>query len=247
MRLEYDSPVEGASDEEPGIPSESTLLEVSEETRRFLVEKCTRGVANDVRRRTRSRYPLPKVAATKTPQLDPLMKAETSTGAKARDKELAKIQSFVLDALAPLTSVIDSENRQEDPSVKEYKEASVAAAELLGNASARISRLRREKIVLDMNKALLPIAQEDDNFREAPPYLFGSGFAKQSKDYVEQVQAMRSSLPRDRGKRRFFRSGPPRRGVDKSRGGGPQYRARSSRERYQGSKSGYPQHSYAKN
>ena len=42
----------------------------------------------------------------------------------------------MLDALAPLTSVIDKENRGEDPSVKEYKEASLAAAELLGNASA---------------------------------------------------------------------------------------------------------------
>lgn len=243
-RPDYDSPVVWPSDEEPEA-SEPYLMEVSEETRRFLVDKCTRGVANDVRRRTRSRFPLPKVAATKTPQLDPLMKAEASTGAKARDKELAKIQSFVLDALAPLTTMIDKENRQEAPPAKDYREASLAAVELLGNANARISRLRREKVVTDVNKALLPIALEDDNFRDAPPYLFGNEFAKRSKDYVEQVQAMRSTL-RDRGKRPFFRNGPPRRGVDKSRGGGPQSKFRGNRERYQGSKSGYTQRSYTR-
>ena len=150
-------------DEEPGIPSESTLLEVSEETRRFLVQKCIQGVANDVQWRTWSWYPLLTVVATKIPQVEPLMKVETSADAKARDKELAKIQSFVLDALAPLTSEINKENRQEDPSVKEYKEASLAAVELLRNASATISHLQREKIVMDINKALLPIAQEDEN------------------------------------------------------------------------------------
>ena len=140
------------------------------------------------------------------------MKAEASAGAKAYDKELAKIQSFVLDALAPLSMVIDRGNRQETPSPKEYREASLVAAELLGNANARISRLRREKVVADVNKALLPIAQDDDNFRDAPPYLFGNEFAKRSKDYVEQVRAMRSTLPKGTGKRPFFQGGPPRRG-----------------------------------
>ena len=86
-------PDEERQDEEPEVPGESHLVEVSEETRRFLVDKCTRGIANQVKRRTRSRFPLPKVAATKTPQLDPLMKAEASAGAKAGDKELANIHS----------------------------------------------------------------------------------------------------------------------------------------------------------
>ena len=168
-RPDYSIPVEW-SDEEPEVPTESTLMEVSKETKRFLVDKCTRGVANEVRRRTRGRYPLPKVAATKTPQLDPLMNAEASTGAKVYDKELAKIQSFVLDALASLTTVIDKYDSREVPSVKNYREASLAAAELLGNASVRISRLRRERIVTDVNRALLPLALEDDNFVDTLPF-----------------------------------------------------------------------------
>ena len=55
--------------------------------------------------------------------MDPVMKAEASAGAKAYDKELAKIQSFVLDALAPLSMVIDRGNRQDTPSPKEHREA----------------------------------------------------------------------------------------------------------------------------
>ena len=99
-RLNYDSQVEWSSDEEPEVPTESSLMEVLEETKRFLEQKCTRGVANKVRRKTQSWYHLPKVAATKTPQLNPMMKVEASAGAKAYDKELVNIQSFVLDALA---------------------------------------------------------------------------------------------------------------------------------------------------
>ena len=78
-------PEEVCQDEEPEVPGESALVEVLKEIRRFLVDKCTQGVAKKVRRRTQSRFPLPKVTTTKTPQLDPLMKAEASAGATARD------------------------------------------------------------------------------------------------------------------------------------------------------------------
>ena len=79
-----------------------------------------------------------------------------------------KIQSLVLDALALLTTVIDRLNRHEAPSAKDYREASLAAAELLENASARISCLRRDRIVTDVNRALMLLALEDDKFLDAP-------------------------------------------------------------------------------
>ena len=106
------------------------------------------------------------------------MKAEASAGANAVGKELAIIhQSFMLDPLAPLTFVIEKHNKQEAPSPNNFQQASQAAAELLGYASTRISHLRREKIVGDVNKALLPLAVEDDNFTDAPPYLFDNELA----------------------------------------------------------------------
>ena len=49
------------------------LTEVSEETERLLKTSCTWSVLHEVRRRTWSRYKLPKVEATRTPRLDHFM------------------------------------------------------------------------------------------------------------------------------------------------------------------------------
>ena len=64
-RPEYDSLVQWPSNEGSAEPTDPNLVEVTGETRRFLEEKCTRGMTNEARKRTRSRYPLPKVAATR--------------------------------------------------------------------------------------------------------------------------------------------------------------------------------------
>ena len=61
----------------------------------------------------RSRYPLPKVSATRNPQLDSFMKPEVSSATKSADRELAKVQTLILDALAPLTSILEGGNRGE--------------------------------------------------------------------------------------------------------------------------------------
>lgn len=50
--------------------SDAKLVEVSEETKMLLVQNCTRRMQNSSRLKTRNHYPLPKVAATRTPQLD---------------------------------------------------------------------------------------------------------------------------------------------------------------------------------
>ena len=228
----YDDPIhfEDTDDEDQ---TEGSLMEVSEETKKFLTEKCTWSVLNSIRRKTRSRYPLPKVAATKTPQLDPFMRSGISAGVKTADKELAKIQTFMLDAMAPLATICMLE--KESMSARDTRNAVVTAVELLGNANARVSRLRRERVVLNVNKALLPLVQEDTNFDGASPALFGSDFAKRSKDYVDQVKAMRSVVPaKTQDNRQFFRGGPPNKGGNNKlfRGGGPN-KYRGGRDRHQ--------------
>ena len=56
-----------------------------------------------------------------------------------------------------------------------------------------------------MNKAFLPLTEEDKNFIDASPSLFGSAFAQKSKELVDQVKAMRSHLiGRKDGKQEFF-------------------------------------------
>ena len=170
---------------------------------------------NTERKALKEQYPLPKVPATRTPQLDPMMKPEASSATKTADKQLAKVQTLLLDSMAPLASVVESHNRDESFKEKEVIEAVKAAIQLVGNANAHMSHLRRERVVCDINRSLLPIIEDDKMFREATPLLFGTEFAKKGKEMVDQVKAMRSTISKNAGQRpQFFRGGPPR-----SRGG----------------------------
>ena len=92
----------------------------------------------------------------------------------------------MLDALAPLSAIIESEEGASEQTIS----AVTAAVKLLGNASARISHLRCTKIIIQVNKTLLPLVDEDSNFGEVSPSLFGSEFAQKSKELVDQVKAM---------------------------------------------------------
>lgn len=210
-RIDFSDP----EDEEDTSRTAPKLKEVLEKTSSFLTDKCSRSLSNEVRLKTRNQYLLPKVPATKTPHLDPSLRTEVSASTRNTDRELAKLQSFVLDAMAPLTSVLEGANTDDPLSFKETLQAVSAAVELIGNASAKISRLRREKVTSAINKTLLPIVQDDENFVGAAPSLFGP------EDYVDQVKALRSTLPRqDRDQRPFFRGGPPNnRGGFNRRGG----------------------------
>ena len=113
------------------------------------------------------------MAATKTPKLDSYIKIEVSKPAKIADNELARFQSFVLDSVAPLTSIFEADARGDEISHKQAVDTTTAALTLIGNSSAQISHLRRSKLVSNMNKALLPLVEDDSNF---PPSLFGPEF-----------------------------------------------------------------------
>ena len=158
-------------DEEDRVKG-SQLVEVSEETHliHLLTTLCTQSVSNEARKRMWSRYKLPKVDATRIPRLDHVMRTLAPQTAKIADRELAPIQSFVLDSLPPVSALLENAERM---TVEDVKEASSAAAELIGNANTQISRLRREKLVTAINKNLTPLVKEDTDFREAAPNLFG--------------------------------------------------------------------------
>ena len=158
-------------------------MEVSEKTRLFLEEKCTHSVPKSMRRKVRGRYPLPKVAASSTSQLDAYIKPNVPHQVKSADKDLAKIQTLVLNALAPLVSILDLNSRDHHPAFQDTIDAISIAVELIGNANARISCLRWEKVTVSLNKTVLPLCQEDGNFKSAVPALFGPEFTRRSKDF----------------------------------------------------------------
>ena len=121
-----------------------------------------------------------------------------------------KIQALLLDSLAPLTSILEAHHKGDTLDQKEVIQAVRSGITLIGNANAHLLHLRRERVVGDINKALLPIVRDDSNFKEAAPLLFGTEFAKKSKEMVEQVKAMRSTITKKPERRPwFFRGGPP--------------------------------------
>ena len=74
-------------------------------------------------------------------------------------------------------------------SVEQFKAALYAAIQLLGNASAQVSRLRRKKILKSINPEIQDLAEED-LFSAAAPYLFGEGFEQKMKDRAESLKIL---------------------------------------------------------
>ena len=157
------------------------LQEVLEATKKTLEKACQMRMANPTRLQTRAPYPLPKVPATRTMTLDSYLKPEVSSSIKSDDKELGKIQAFVLDALAPLSVILEAADGDQSMTVGGVQEVAVAAVQLIGNASAKIAHLQRRKVVTHLNQALVPLVEDDSHFKDAAPSLFGMEFAKKSK------------------------------------------------------------------
>ena len=153
------------------------------------------------------------MAATRTPQLDSFIKPEIPQLVKTSDKEWARLQTFVLDALAPLTSLLEADAKGETISHDQALEAAKAATQLIGNASAQISHARKSKVLTHLNKSLLPLLEEDTNFENVAPSLFDPEFARKSKDLVDQVRAITCRSTTQKDLRQFFRQVPPRGGL----------------------------------
>ena len=79
-----------------------------------------------------------------------------SVSSQQADKELAKVQTFILDAVAPLTALLETCGSGETLTVEQVRTAATNALELIGNANARMSRLRHEKLSGTLNKSLQP-------------------------------------------------------------------------------------------
>ena len=71
--------------------------------------------------------------------------------------------------------------------------AAKTALSLIGNASCKMAKDRRKKVLKELNKDLQPLAQVEGTFAEAAPLLFSNGFEKQMKDHVEALKCLRKS------------------------------------------------------
>lgn len=66
---------------------------------------------------------------------------------KALDNQLQMLQSFVLDAVAPLTSIVEASARGQRVDHRQVVNAATTAIKLVGYASVQISHYRRTRLV----------------------------------------------------------------------------------------------------
>ena len=113
-----------------------------------------------------------------------LQKEQKQAGAS-----LAQLQTFILDALAPLVHIVE-ETQKGAMLGDQAVDAAKTALSLLGNASAHVSRERRKKVILPLNKKVHPLAEEEEVFAEA------AVFEEKMKAHLESLQCLSSSRER---------------------------------------------------
>ena len=209
-------PFTGWPDEEESLSEDPIQLHhVLEATQSLLKEAFTTHLPNGSRLQVRKPYGLPQNDHSQPPKLDTMVKRRLGRNVKNQDTELSKIQALTLDAVGPLTYLLEVSSAEEAESipVKKVTEVLRTALTLLGSASAHIFSLRRKKILAELNPDLQDLTEKDNLFKDAAPLLFGEGFEAVAKEYSEGLKALAKAAPN-----RDFRSHHP--GHNQRRGGG---------------------------
>ena len=130
---------------------------------------------------------------TTSPCLDKVMAAECSKSTKSADLQLSKIQVLFLDAVEPLSGLIDGINKGTEVTLDDV-EGTVKALIFLGNASSQCTSLRRVGILEEYNKGLISFCQESqDLFASTSGMLFGSSFTEKASEHLKQIQTLRQA------------------------------------------------------
>ena len=168
---------------------------VSKQTEEFLNHHFSTKVDNATRRQWREKCGAPRLSSTACPKLDKILKPNLTSetkAKKAKDRHLSKTQALVLDAVGPLTTILESTARGKfdaDATIKAVR----TALKLLGNASGHLAMERRRNALSDLNFNLKDMAEEDQVFKDAAPQLFGNGFSKKAKERDDELKALRKS------------------------------------------------------
>ena len=149
------------------------VVPVSKWTNQFLDQSFSVKLHPNDRKKLRSQYTLPQNELTKTLCLDTMMANQCAGSTKTLDKTLHTIQGRVLEAVGPLSQLLESVNSEGDPpSMDQIGDAVETALTLLANASIHISGVRRTKVLEDYNKELVPFAAESER-----DWTSGAGFS----------------------------------------------------------------------
>ena len=186
-----------------------------QQTQDHLVQSFV-SMTNSNRHLLLSTFMLPKVAVTKIPSLDAVMVSQCSKSTKANDKSLAQIQALLLDAIGPLTELLELLNdEKKEVTAEQVGYAVESAITLLSNASAQISMLRCQKVLEEYNKELLSFAQgREAEFVKAAPLL--SKFPGDAAEHISQLEALRKAKSSSSSSSTFWKGSLQRLGQQRS-------------------------------
>ena len=171
------------------------LFKTSEKTEAFLKQSLTTTAPNQQRRQWREKIGAPNTPFTACPSMDKLLKSRLSASAKTWDRTLAKHQALMLDAVGPITHILE-EAAKGQLTPKTAVEAAQTALKLLGNASMQVNRKRRRCAIESLNPSLMDLADEDDLYKNSAPQLFGEGFFKKEKERDKELQCLNQATGR---------------------------------------------------
>ena len=101
---DYSAPLMWDDDAEEAV---RPLLQMSENTTKALKTAFSRPLPNQAWFQARKSFPFPNVEVTKCPNLDPVAKQLLQKEQKQADVSLARLQTLVLNAVAPLTYIVE--------------------------------------------------------------------------------------------------------------------------------------------
>ena len=174
---------------EPVCFDKIRITPVLEATEVFL-KSAFSPMENGPRRQLRHQFIVPDTPFTTLPHLDKFIVGECSKSTKSNDKLFSDIQAHFLDAVGPLTGILESINSGTELAFEEVESAVKAALTFLGNASSRSTSMWRQGVLQDYNKDLMSFAAESDELLgSTTKTLLGPAFPEA---HLRQMQTLRN-------------------------------------------------------
>ena len=87
--------------------------------------------------------------------------------------------------------MVNSEQEEVEIDLDKLGAALEGAMTFIGNASTQVANLRRQRLMEDINKDLVPFTMEQEaHFTAQAPMLFGLEFMKNATEHWDQVKAL---------------------------------------------------------
>jgi len=179
-------------EEEYDSMEENETFPLSETGNAFLEAAFSKRMNNTSYTSKIKKHGTPDSRWTRCPELDAVVLANLPKETVSADSKAKRLHSFWLSAAAPLAAGLqDIEDGRGD--IQDAAKAMQAALVLLGNASQHHAVQRRQVIQQQLNPKLKSLIKDED-FRDAPPFLFGERFASVAKERLDTAPVLKKTV-----------------------------------------------------